>query len=254
MSLAAIVVDDEPYARAHLRLMLEALGVSVIGEADNVAKALQLVEDLHPAVVFLDVEMPGLSGVHMARAMAQMEQPPLIVFVTGYSNYAVEAFEYGAVDYLMKPLSDERLAAALTRISSRLGESTPNDPEPEPAPAVEKPTQPITRLPVRVDYAVRLLRVEEIVVASAREKRVFVLTTDGTESRTYYTLTQLEQMLPPDRFVRIHDSYLVNMNNIDELVYLGSHAYEVKLTNGSMLPVGRRRFADLKRRLGLGDA
>jgi DNA-binding LytR/AlgR family response regulator len=251
MSFSALVVDDEPYARAHLRSMLESADVSIAGEADNVASALQLVEDLHPAVVFLDVQMPGLSGVHMARAMAQMPQPPLIVFVTGFSDYALEAFEYGAIDYLVKPLSEERLAGTLQRIRARVDQTSPANPATQPELPIEGRAEPITRLPVRIDYAVRLLRVDDIVAASAREKRVFVLTADGVESRTYYTLTQLEQMLPPDRFARIHDSYIVSLDSVSELVYLGSHAYEVKLTNGSMLPVGRRRFADLKRRLGM---
>jgi DNA-binding LytR/AlgR family response regulator len=260
MSLNAIVVDDEPYARAHLRLMLEGLGVAISGEADHVARALQLVEDSHPDVVFLDVDMPGLSGVQMAKAMSQMDSPPIIVFVTGHSEYAVDAFEYGAADYLVKPVSDDRLATSLARVRARIGQTAPvemeSEPEADEAPAIkpEKHAQILTRLPVRVDYAVKLLRIEEITIAGARDKRVFVQTSDGSECRTYYTLTQLEQMLPPDRFARIHDAYLVNVDSIDELVYLGSHNYEVKMSSGVMLPVGRRRFADLKKRLGLRES
>ena len=253
MSITALIVDDEPYARAHIKLMVTAHGVTVVDEADNVAAALQLVEDKQPQVVFLDIQMPGLTGLQMAQAMSQMERPPLVVFVTGDSTHADEAIEFGAVGYLMKPVSEERLAAAIQRIKAALAKPKPVDESAGSQSAPEKTAQPITRLPVRVDYAVKLLRVEEIVMANAREKRVFVLTADGSESRTYYTLTQLEQMLPPERFVRIHDAYVVNVDNIEELVYLGSHTYEVKLTNGSMLPVGRRRFAELKRRLGLSE-
>ena len=255
MSLTAVIIDDEPLARAYLRSLLEEQGVGVLGEADNVAAGLQRVEDLHPDVAFLDVDMPGLTGLQMAQAMAPMEHAPLIVFVTGYSHYAVDAFEQGAIDYLVKPVAADRLATTLGRVRSRLAESaSPALDSPATQPAPEKSAaQPLSRLPVRVDYAVKLLRVEEIVVAAAREKRVFVQTTDGAESRTYYTLTQLEEMLPADKFARIHDSYIVNMNSIEELVYLGSHAYEVKLAGGAMLPVGRRRFGELKRRLGLRD-
>jgi DNA-binding LytR/AlgR family response regulator len=109
---------------------------------------------------------------------------------------------------------------------------------------------PLQRLPIRTDYAVRLIRVEELLCAVAREKRVLVRTKQG-EYRTYYTLTQLESLLPSDRFLRIHDSCIVNLDTVEELLFLGNHAYMVRLSNDQQLPVGRRRYAELQRRLGL---
>ena len=109
---------------------------------------------------------------------------------------------------------------------------------------------PLRRLPVRTDYAIRLLRLEEIVCALAREKRVFVRTGE-TELRTYYTLTQLESLLPSERFLRIHDSCIVNIELLDQILFLGNHSYAIQLTDGLRLPVGRSRFSELQRRLGL---
>ena len=108
----------------------------------------------------------------------------------------------------------------------------------------------LRRLPVRSDYTVLLIRVEEIACAVARDKNVYVCV-GKEEHRTYFTLTQLETLLPPHRFFRIHDSYLVNLDMVEELLFLGGHTYEVRLSDHRHLPVGRTRYVALQRRLGL---
>ncbi len=275
MILTGLIVDDEPLARAHLSRLLKAQGAEVVGEADNAATGLQLAEDLQPDIVFLDIQMPGLTGMQMAAALLHLDSPPLVVFVTGYSEYALDAFDRNALDYLVKPLSPERLARTLVRARERLanrnvrsegagapeaeetdadGEAKSDSPRgtggpPGAGQAVYGPTT-LRRLPIRENYAVRLVRIEEIVCAVAREKRVFVRTTGG-EYRTYYTLTQLETLLPPDLFLRIHDSCLVQLDRVEEILFLGNHTYRVRLSDGEMLPVGRARYPELQRRLGL---
>jgi two-component system, LytTR family, response regulator len=194
--------------------------------------------------------MPGLSGLQLASALLHLEFAPLILFVTGYSEHAVAAFEQNALDYLVKPVSPERLAQSLARARERLAdlEARRRLRESVTRQAAEAPV--VRRLPIRTDYAVRLLRVEEIVCALAHDQRVFVRTKSG-EYRTYYTLTQLESLLPSDQFLRIHDSCIVNLDAVEELLFLGNHAYRVRLTDNEQLPVGRRRYAELQRRLGL---
>ena len=272
MNLTGLIVDDEPLARAHLRRLLTAQEVEIVAEADNVATALEFAEDLRPDIVFLDIQMPGLTGMQMASALLHLDTPPLVVFVTGYSEYALDAFDRNALDYLVKPLSPDRLARTLARARERIanrgirseradtlaaGEDE-DDLEEKALPASYVETQrlegtvPATlrRLPIRENYAVRLVRVEEIVCAVAREKRVYVRTAGG-EHRTYYTLTQLETLLPPDRFLRIHDSCLVQIEKVEEILFLGNHTYRVRLSDGELLPVGRSRYPELQRRLGL---
>ena len=250
-ALTALIVDDEPLARAHLRRLLEAHNVAVVGEADNAATALERAEDLRPDALFLDIQMPGLSGMQMAGALLHLDPAPLLIFVTGFSEHAAAAFEHDAVDYLVKPVAPQRLAKTLMRARERLTDRQGRRKMSEQVQQRIAESAPLSRLPIRGDYTVRLVRVEEIAYAIAREKRVYVRTAND-EHRTYYTLTQLETLLPPDRFLRIHDSCVVNLDVVEELIFLGNHAYEVRLSNGQRLPVGRKRYPDLQRRLGLG--
>ena len=248
--ITALIVDDEPLARAHIRRLLESQEVQVIGEADNAAMALQLTEDLRPDLLLLDIQMPGLSGMQMASALLHLESAPLLIFVTGYSEHAVAAFEHDALDYLVKPVVPERLAKTLVRARERLTDMKLRREVQQRVLQSAAKSEPLRRLPVRGDYAVRLIRIEDIICIVARDKRVLVRTQDG-EHRTYYTLTQLETLLPSEHFLRIHESYIVNLDIVEELLFLGNHAYEVRLSNTERLPVGRTRYAELQRRLGL---
>ncbi|HLK57506.1 MAG TPA: response regulator [Chthonomonadaceae bacterium] len=252
--MTVLIVDDEPLAREYLRFLLESQGVQIVGEAADGTTALQLAEDLQPDLLLLDIQMPGFTGLQLASALMHLDHAPLLVFVTGYSEYAVTAFERGALDYLVKPISPERLAQTLARAQERLTDREARKAlrQQIAAQAHAATSAPLKRLPIRVDYTVRLIRVEDIVCAIARDKRVYVLTHQG-EYRTYYTLKQLESLLPPDRFLRIHDSYLVNQESIEEVVYLGDHSYQVRLSNKQLLPVSRARYGELQHRLGLAS-
>ena len=253
-----LIVDDEPLARAHLRRQLEALGETVSGEAEEATEALQKAESLRPDVVFLDIQMPGITGLQLAAAIQSLDGPPLVVFVTGYSEHALAAFERNALDYLAKPVSTDRLSKSLARARERLDDRAARRSNSD-TPTVDKSNReeesayeitPLTRLPVRDNYTVRFVRVEDILCAVARDKRVAIRTAKG-ETRTYYTLSQLGTLLPSDRFLRIHDSCIVNVEQIQELHSLGSHSYAVSLTNGIQLPVSRSRFPALQQRLHL---
>jgi DNA-binding LytR/AlgR family response regulator len=250
--LTAVVADDEPLTRAYLKRQLESQFVRVLGEADNAAEALQLVQEFVPDLLFLDIRMPGLTGVQCANALLQLDTITQIVFVTAYEEYALDAFEHGALDYLVKPVPPERLAATLVRARQRLNDVVARQQMAVNAARRAKSGVSIRRLPIREDYAVRLLRVDEIIYATAREKRVFV-SAAGSEYRTFYTLAQLETLLPPEQFFRIHDAWLVNLDQIEELCFLGNHSYVVILTNRQQLPVSRYRYADLQRRLGIDE-
>lgn len=246
----ALVVDDEPLARAHLIKLLSAQGVNVIGEAGDSTDALRLAEDLHPDLLFLDIQMPGLTGMHLAGALQFSSANSHIIFVTGFSEHALQAFEHGALDYLVKPVSAERLAKTLARVRALLSAPAPRITATESVMQDVAASEPIQRLPIRTDYAVRLVRVEDIRWAQSRQKRVVIVTADG-EFPTYYTLTQLESLLPADQFQRIHDSCIVRLNLVEEILFLGNHTYGVLLTGGQELPVGRSRYAALQQKFGV---
>jgi len=237
--LTALIADDEYLARAYLRSLLEEQNVVVVGEASDAVEALEKVEMLKPQVIFLDIQMPGLNGLQLADALRRLDVSPLPIFVTGYSEHAVSAFERDAADYLLKPVSPERLLDALTRARRRLTPRTPQS------------VVTTSRIPVRGDYAIKLLRVEDLVCAISRDRKVYLRTRDGVEHRALHTLIQIEKVLPESQFYRIHDSSLVALDHVEELLFLGNHEYEVRLTGGIRLPVGRSRYTELRRHLGL---
>jgi DNA-binding LytR/AlgR family response regulator len=250
MRLTALIVDEECLARAHLRHLLEAQEVRVLGEAENASEARDRLDTIRPDLLLADVQMPGESGIELARELTGRPGSPQVIFVTGFSEYAVNAFEQNALDYLLKPVSAERLAITLKRAQERLA-SRPAPPQGRESSGT--PSGAVCRLralPVRADFAVRFLPLSSVLCVVARDKKVYACTQDG-EYRALYTLTQLESMLPDDQFLRIHESSVVNLDAIRQLDFLGDHAYEICLSNSRRLRVGRMRYAELQRRIGL---
>ncbi len=251
---SAVVVDDEPLPRAHLAHLLKEAGVGKVLQASDAASCLELFEseDDPPDWAFLDVQMPGIDGLALADALGAGQlglsggaSPPSVVFVTGYEEYAVQAFERAAVDYLLKPVQRTRLAVTLSRLTAPAAEVG------ELSMGPRLPVPLLQRLPIRIDYAVRLVDIADVVAATAREKRVDVITRD-TIYPTYYTLNQLEQRLPAERFARVHDGWIVNLGEILEIHNLGTQAYQLRLRfEGRLIPVSRRRLPQLQQRLGL---
>jgi DNA-binding LytR/AlgR family response regulator len=243
--MTALIVDDEELGRALLRQMLEAEGVEIVGEAGDATEGLEKAELLDPDVVFVDIRMPGISGLQATSAFNELDPAPLVVIVTGYSEYAVDAFGKSALDYLLKPVDPERLAVALDKARKQIALQTK-------AAKVDvlrrtDRQRPVLRLPIRVKGAIRLLPVERILYASAQDKTVVVKTKDA-EFRTTYTLTQLEGMLPSG-FMRVHASCIVNIAVIEEIQLLGNHTYGIRLVNGDELPLGRQQYPKLQEKL-----
>jgi two-component system response regulator LytT len=238
MTLKALVVDDEAPARSELRFLLsEAGGVEVVGEASNAAEASQLIRAIPYDVVFLDIDMPGVSGMRLAEALSELEHPPAIVFVTAYSEHAVKAFEVEATDYLVKPVEIERLRRAI----ERLGPQTP-------APGSAR----VERVPVEKAGKKLLLSVEEIFHIMAKDDYSY-LYTDGERYLSTLSLAELERKLEPRGFFRVHRRFLVNLAQVKEVVpmYGGTLLLTMKDRAATQVPVSRRRVPSLKRALGL---
>lgn len=246
--MKAIVADDEPLARSYLQRLLEEHPDVEVIQAEDAAQMLRLADEESPDVVFLDIEMPGLTGLQAVGALSQTAANPLVVFVTGYSQHAVEAFELDALDYLLKPVSDERLAEALARVR-RARASQRREAREKFAKGVKKEA-PLRRLPIREPYAVRLVPIEKIRYAVAKDKQVLVRTATS-EHKTYYSLSFLQEVLPPEIFLRVHSSCLVNINLVEQFNFLGNHSYSVTLVGGEEMPVGRTYYQDVQHRLGI---
>ncbi len=236
MTLKALVVDDEAPARSELRFLLEeAGGVEVVGEASNSTEARQLIEAIKYDVVFLDIDMPGLSGVELAETLTQLDRQPAIVFVTAHGEHAVKAFEVAAADYLVKPVEVGRLRQAIARLS----------------PAESAGTR-IERIPVEKAGKKLLLQVEDIFYIMAKDDYSYLHTASERYLSTI-SLAQLERKLEPSGFFRVHRRYLVNLAQVSEVVpmYGGTLLLTLKDGQGTQIPVSRRRVPSLKRALGL---
>ena len=255
----AVVVDDEPLPRTHLAYLLKEAGIGQVFQAADAASCLELFdrEDDPPDWAFLDVQMPGMDGLALADALGAGQlglkdtaAPPSIVFVTGYEEYAVQAFERAAVDYLLKPVQRTRLAVTLERLNAGLVNKAGQAAGPA-AIGTSLLAPVLQRLPIRTDYAVRLVDIAEIVAATAHDKRVDIITRDMVYP-TYYTLSQLELRLPQERFVRVHDGWIVSLADILEIHNLGAQTYQLRLRfENRLVPISRRRLPALQQRLGL---
>ncbi|MET0399324.1 MAG: LytTR family DNA-binding domain-containing protein [Longimicrobiaceae bacterium] len=245
MKVRTLVVDDEPVARAGLRAMLAAFDwVEVVGEAADGLAAVEAIERLRPELVFLDVQMPGLLGTDVLRRTLRQ---PLVVFTTAYSQHAVGAFELGAVDYLLKPFGPTRLAAAMERIRSSIG-------EPAGVGAIERLTGalaggPISRLFVRTGGSLVPLPVAEVWWFEA-DGDYLTAHTGRARHVLHLALSRLEARLDPQRFVRVHRAHIVNLDHVHAFRRDPRGNLEAELADGRRVPVSRARAQEL-RSLGL---
>jgi two-component system response regulator AlgR len=238
-----LIVDDEAPARDRLARLVEELPEwDSIGACADGADAIRRAEDGNPAVVLLDIRMPGMSGIEVARHLGRLDRPPAVIFTTAYDQYALDAFDSRAVGYLLKPVRRERLQSALAhaaRISDALLSELNGD-----MPNIERRKH----VAARVRDELRLIPVDDILYFQAEQKYVTVRHAGG-EHLIEDSLKQLEQEFS-DLVVRIHRSVLVAVDAIEALEKDAAGGYHVRLRNsGLMLPVSRRQVTDLKSRL-----
>jgi len=237
VTIRALLVDDEAPARSELRFLLSAHPeVQVVGEAASGAEALELVRDGRCDVLFLDVEMPGASGLDTAPRAQEQREPPAVVFVTAHAEYAVEAFAVEAFDYLVKPVDPDRLARVVERLRERSSEA---------AAAVEK-------IPVVAGGGTELLDFDQIHFAQADGDYSRVHTYDRSYLCTL-SLGELAERLPGSGFARIHRSHVVNLAKVVAVRRPAPDRFSVQLGDASRteLDVARRQSRELRERLGL---
>jgi two-component system, LytTR family, response regulator len=229
--MRALIVDDEPHARRYLQELLgNETGVTVVGEAATGTEGLDLLREMSPDLVFLDIQMPGLDGFGMVEGVAA-ETSPMFIFVTGYGEYAVRAFEIEAVDYLCKPFDRERLSISLERAARRFHAR-------QVALESGRDTQYLSRLSIKEEDGIVFVPVDQILWIEAANKYVVVHTIDH-QHILRQTIQSLEDTLDPKQFVRIHRSILVRKAAVRGLHPLFHGDYLVKLSNGVELTLSR---------------
>jgi two-component system, LytTR family, response regulator len=250
--LRAVIADDEPRARQFMEKLLgENAEVEVVATARGGIEALQRITQHRPDVAFLDIQMPDLSGLEVARHLRGADAP-VVVFVTAYDRYAVEAFELAALDYVLKPVKRERLTETVRRVidelrSGRRSAQTRALEQALDTPALESQAGPLRRLPVRHRREVKLLELDEVPIVFSRD-RLVLARSGGHEYLVDYTLQELERRLPADRYLRVHRGALVNVDAIES--YGGEDGVLVlRLRDATRVEVSERRAAEVRRRL-----
>jgi two-component system, LytTR family, response regulator LytT len=252
--LKVLIVDDEAPARRELRAQLAQVpGVQVVGEAADAAEAQQLIDAIDYDAVFLDIQMPGLSGLDLARRLQQRERHPRVIFTTAYSQYALDAFGVGAVDYLLKPFDEERLARALARLQAAPAGSGAPSPAPGGGPQPAGPAALPERIPAEKGSKTVLVAVPEIVFAYAKDEEVWLKLAAEELLCRRYTLRDLEAKLTPLSFVRVHRRYLVNLAHVREVSSMHKSGLSVVVLDQAHteIPVSRTLMPAIKQRLGL---
>jgi len=240
--LRTIIVDDEELARTVVRECLAAHGdVEVVAECANGFEAVKAVAELRPDLVFLDIQMPKLDGFEVLELIGR---EVAVIFVTAYDEYALRAFEVHAVDYLLKPFAEERLAEALARARERLAARLPIPVAPLVA-AARPPGQPVQRIVVRDGSRVHVVPVDRLDYVEAQDDYV-CLHTEGKQLLKEQTMAEVEGALDPARFVRIHRSYVLNIERLVRVEPFGKDSRVAILRDGTRLPVSRSGYARLR--------
>jgi two-component system LytT family response regulator/two-component system response regulator LytT len=262
MELRALVVDDESPAREELVYLLgDVADVTVVGQAENGIEALGKIEDLEPDLVFLDVQMPGLTGFEVARQALAKGFDTELVFVTAYDQHAIEAFEVNAVDYLLKPVDPARLVQAVQRAQRRLSaERAPGAPAGLQNAEVERIVQLVAerqqrreRLAVKVGDRFVLIQADEVIFASLADDGITVVANHLAGTSNFRTLDELQAHLDPNAFWRVHRAHLVNINKIKEIVPWFSRNYILRMRDpkATEIPVSRAQTKRLREYLRL---
>lgn len=256
--LRVVIADDERPARAVLaRLLAGWDDVTLVGEASDGAEAVELIERLHPDLALLDLQMPELDGLGVVR-MLRRDRLPLVAFVTAYDEYAVQAFEANAIDYLLKPVEPARLRRTLSRAQERLEHADFARTRQEEADRLEaaagmvaaaQPPAPLKRIPVRKRDDIVLVPVEQLATVVADGELLHLTTRAGDRHTITYRLKDLEARLDPDAFVRLSRGALVAIDMIARVSPMPGGTYVVTLRSGQQLPVSRLRARVLREEL-----
>ena len=246
--MRTLIVDDEAPARERLKRYLASLeGVEVIGEARDGVQAVEMIETLSPDLVLLDIQMPGLDGFGVVEAL---DDPPPIIFVTAYDEYAIRAFEVHALDYLLKPFSRERLARAIERAQETVEEGQGLRAEIGPLlDGLAAEGRYLTRLAVRDGECIRVLDASDIDWIGIEDEQVLIYV-GSLAYPVRRTLAALEARLDPKRFFRAHRSAVVNLDRVQEIIpwFKGSHI--LRLTTGAEVDLSRAQARALRKMLG----
>lgn len=247
MSIRTMIVDDEPLAVERLQMLCaREPRIALVGTATDGEAALRLIEGLRPDLVMLDIAMPLLDGIGVARAVGRMGIRPAVIFVTAFEGFAVEAFDLAAVDYMLKPVAHDRLTRAIDRVEVALRNLTP-----ETAPAISSEPQPEWAEEFWVPHRSELIRIATGQIDRIEAERDYMrLHVGGHSYLLHQTISSLEERLDPQQFVRLHRSHIVRRDHIARLRHDGSGVWFAALADGGEIRIGRTFLANARAMTG----
>lgn len=240
--MTACIIDDEPLARAIIRKFLEDYPeITLIGEAENGFEALKLWQEFRPDLLFLDIQMPKITGFEF---LELLENPPMVLFTTAYDQYALQAFEQNALDYLLKPFSKARFKQAMDKVLLRAAQNTTPS---IPIPDLQLSEKNTGRIVIKNGNQIEVIPYSTIYYLESDGDYVWIHTEKGRHLKQK-TMKYYENLLSAT-FVRIHRSFLVNEKVVEKLHLLGKNSYQVQLKNGVQLAVSKSGYQQLKDKL-----
>lgn len=257
MKITALIVDDEQPARDELAFLMKSFPeVEVVGQGKNGVEAVNLIRELNPHLVLLDVQMPGVDGFGVIRKLLEKKvRLPYFVFATAYDQYAVQAFEVNALDYLLKPVERPRLEKALNKVRRMLEAAEPaHDKLERLVQMVERrPAAQKSKLLIKSGGRLFLVDSEDIIYASIADGVISIVTRDLEGQSNFRTVEELQANLDPNVFWRVHRSHLVNLNHIKEVVPWFKSSYQLKMQDRKQteIPVSRAQTKKLRELLNL---
>ena len=243
-TIRTLIIDDEPPARELIRSYLKAYpDFEIIGECINGFEGLKMIQELKPDLIFLDIEMPKVTGLEM---LELVEEAPLVIFSTAYQEYAINAFEMNAIDYLLKPFTKERFKKSIDKIEERIllgKEENSKLRKLFEQPPLRSPR--LERVVVKTITSIKVIPVSDITYMEAQDDYVMIYTSEGKFLKQQ-TMKYFEQSLPPERFLRIHRSYIINIDEMLRIEPYEKTSYQMILKGGAILPVSRNGYSLLK--------
>jgi two-component system, LytTR family, response regulator AlgR len=238
--LRALIVDDEPLAVERLQILCaQTEGVALVGTATDGEAALRMVEALSPDLLLLDIAMPGMSGIEVAAAIEKMAVRPAVIFCTAFDHFAVAAFDVAAVDYLLKPVTPERLAKAIGRVREKASD------------AAETPAESQWTEEFWISHRAEMVRVAAIDIDRIEAERDYMRLWMGQRSfLLHQTISELERRLDPEKFIRLHRSTIVRRDFIAKLKHDGLGVWHAVLNDGAEVRIGRTYHAAAREMMG----
>ena len=244
MAIKVMIIDDEPLAIEIVKNYLtDYPDIKIVATSDNGFDGFKAIMEKNPDLIFLDIQMPKISGFEL---LELLDNPPLIIFTTAYDQYALKAFEKNAVDYLLKPFSKERFDQAIRKALSSIENNT-STPEIEhlKKQMITEVKENLDRLVIKTGSRIKIIPIEEVVYFEAQDDYIAIHTQEGKYLKLL-RMKQLESSLDASEFVRIHRSFIVNLNHISQVELMEKSSYLLILKNGQKIPVSRSGYTRLK--------